>query len=912
MRFSTGKMIMLGVLGAAMVLFPAEGLRALGLGEARVDSYLGQPLDITIRLIEADSAALDSLTVAPATARDYERLGVPSAALALGLEVSIDRRVHPPLLRVQSRRAVNDPVVQFMIDARWSSGRVLREYTLFLDPPTLDVAPPVARAEPERPVAVEPATRAEPEPRAEPRPRAPAAAPAEPAPRAEARPEPAPRPISGPEVIGPIGAGQTLWSVAYNWRPDTSLTMNQVMLAIFERNPQAFMGGNVNRLRRGAELTMPSAEDVRALSAAEADRRIRDQMQAWRQDTGQRQVPVVTEAAVPEVETETPAPAPEPSVPEQPDVVHRLEVVPPESDVFDEGPAVSEGEVRRASGRLSELEEQMYADELERDDLLRQIDSIREAIDTREAAGLAVADEEMALFEERLREARLARAEREAALAETEDDEVGSYFRQLEDELGLASDGPAEAVDEGAGMAVAESEDEPVSETAPAPMPMAATPAGRGLPSWLWPAVAAVLVIGLLIGLLVMRRRSAATESSAGRSHDVSAERARVAASPSNLAAHLALLEALAANDDADGFSNALDDMYRQVEHDEDPHWQDALNLAVMHAPNHPLLTPHETPMADDLDDDEGLDDRTREMLGILGADDTQASTANAEQGSPDDYELGSDLQADDELDEEFFGDETDDELDAPASHAETPLAGDADEEITGDDFDLAEISDRLDRDTERADNEVEAVEAEDDSFDLEETLDLDDEAEPGLTTFSLDDEKASETQTDQASDASDEAPSEDEGLSLDFSFSDARPAEAEADRVEPADAAGEESDAGLTDDGDALEQTPDGDAAETVPAEPEADPDSEIEAFLHPDQGAESEVDTADDEADQADADEGEPELSDEDAEVKLDLARAYLSMDDPDSARTLLEEITSGGSSTMRKHARKLLDDI
>jgi pilus assembly protein FimV len=820
MRISTAKLFVLGVLGVAMLLFPADGLRALGLGEARVDSYLGQPLDVTIRLVEADASALESLTVAQATSRDHERLGVPADALALGLDVTVDRRVDPPLVRVRSRRAVNDPVIQFLVDARWSGGRLLREYTLFLDPPTVEVAPPVRRTEPEpsaRPA--EPTRPAEPAPRAETRPRAPAPDPTPretPAPTPE--PSPEPRGVAG-ETIGPIGAGQTLWSVAYGWRPDTSLTMNQVMLAIFERNPDAFMGGNVNRLRRGAELTMPELDDVRAVSAAEADRRIRDQMQAWQQGTTQREVPVVAEAAVPEVEAAVPPTEPAPAPSEAPDVVHRLEVVPPESDTFDEGPAVSEGEVRRVSSRLRELEDQMWDEGLERDDLLRQIDNIREAIEIREAAGLAVADEELAVLEDRLRAAREARAAERDAVAELADDEVDVFFRELGDELGLDEEDPAEVAMADEEVAT-ETESEPVAVSEPEAAPAPVSEAGdRGLPFWLWPLLALVVIAALVAVFVLRRRASAPAAVNVRERHDVKAERARVAAEPKNLAAHLALLEALGAREDSEGFANALDDMYRQVDNDEDPHWQDALNLAVVHAPNHPLLTPNETPLADDVDDEEGLDDRTREMLGILGAD-SRSESDDDKDSSPDDYELGSDLGTEEE--ERLFETSDDDFTKLESEDA-------SDDEIPeGSDFDLAVISDRLD--------EVSEV-------DDEEPIDLPDEGELEELIRDEDDEPAAKgSETAVKPEPGDADSEEDDRLNLDFSFG--QPAgDAE---VEPE---------GAEDDSKESEQE-----ADAEPAEPEFDPDREFEAFLRPEQAAADDAGDAEPEGEEEDQDRGEP----------------------------------------------------
>src|SRR6056297_2761022 len=126
---------------AAAVIVPL-GAQALGLGEARVESFLNQPLDVRMRLLDVSDDDLDSLTVTPASPEDFERLGLMSNSLALGVQIEVDRSVSPPVVRVTSARPVSDPVVQLLVDARWASGRMLREYTLFLDPPTVVVEPP--------------------------------------------------------------------------------------------------------------------------------------------------------------------------------------------------------------------------------------------------------------------------------------------------------------------------------------------------------------------------------------------------------------------------------------------------------------------------------------------------------------------------------------------------------------------------------------------------------------------------------------------------------------------------------------------------------------------------------------------------------------------------------------------------
>src|SRR5699024_5530752 len=75
-----------------------------------------------------------------------------------------------------------------------------------------------------------------------------------------------------------VQEGDTLWSIARNWRPDTALSMDQVMLAIFNRNRDAFLGENINQLRSDAQLDMPALDELRSMERAEAERRVREHM----------------------------------------------------------------------------------------------------------------------------------------------------------------------------------------------------------------------------------------------------------------------------------------------------------------------------------------------------------------------------------------------------------------------------------------------------------------------------------------------------------------------------------------------------------------------------------------------------------------------------------------------------------
>ncbi len=909
MRFPIVKLMIIGGL-AGLLLLPTTGLRALGLGEARVNSYLGQPLDVSIRLLEADAAALSSLTVEQAGSADYQRLGVPTEALGLGLEVTLDRRVDPPVLRVTSRRVVNDPVVQVLMDARWASGRLLREYTLFLDPPLIEVAPPVRRA----PSAAEsPAPTAPPPPAAEavpppppPRPASPPAAVTPPA--TVAAPEPTPTPPPAPvsaatasaRTVGPIQAGQTLWSIAAAWRPDDSLAMNQIMLAILERNPEAFIDGNVNRLRRGAELSMPTTDEVRAINVTEAEQRMRAQMQAWRQQTERRDVPVISEAAVPVFDRPEEA-RPEP----QPEPAHRLAVVPPEGEVFEDGPMVSEGELRSARSRLNALEADIYEEALASDDLLARIDNVRAALEERDLAGLAVANEGLADLEVRLRAAREERAEAErlAALAsDDEADEIGAFFRELESELGLADGESALGADEAPPAEdMTPAVEEPVVQVEPAApaAPVAVADAGRGLPIWLWLIGGFVILLAVLAAVLGLRRRGETGRTVVRASADpVVAARRKLAAAPASLAAHLGVLKALADREQPEAFADALDEMYRKVTDDSDPNWQAALALAARVTPNHPLLTPPETGLGiDDGSDsglDDGLDDRTREMLGIL---DRGESRPQPRLELDDTLDAGLELADPEVVDDDFFS--TDGDLaDPPKPDSTRPVTKDG-----GLDPDLAALSNRVDQEDRLAANESEdsddaprfdfefsprSAEADDDGAALDalpvtEDDELSDFERDILAATGGRERGAEAAVAEEFAALADADEDDDAALRLDESMF--------GDEASASVAAEEAADAGL-------------DSERAEPPIDEAEADEELLSFLAEPGSGSSEDGGAGDRAESA--------LSDDDAEVKLDLARAYLSMDDADSARALLDEVIEGGSEAMRSQARALLDQL
>jgi len=282
---------------------------ALGLGDIRLDSALNEPLRAEIQLLSATPEEMANLTVAIASADTFERYGIDRPVFMSGLVFSVisSGRTDGNVIRVTSSDSVTEPFLTFLVEASWSRGRLLREYTLLLDPPTF-APPPTVQA----PQAVTAPTRSTPAdsgritrspPRAAP---APAPTPA-PAPAVASQPQVEPSAEADPysEPTAPIAAetqaavafddtpggdlyvqrGDTLWGIASRMRDDNRLSINQMMLAIYEANPGAF-AGNINRLSAGATLRIPSADAVYQISRGDALSEVQRQNASWSGATG--------------------------------------------------------------------------------------------------------------------------------------------------------------------------------------------------------------------------------------------------------------------------------------------------------------------------------------------------------------------------------------------------------------------------------------------------------------------------------------------------------------------------------------------------------------------------------------------------------------------------------------------------
>lgn len=266
---------------------------ALGLGEIEIKSRLNQPLSAVIPISAATPREMESLSIELASNEDFERSGMERAEFLSSLKFEIKDSI----IRVTSKELAREPFVSFLLDVRWNGGRLLREYTVLLDPPTLAqpqkpaVKPTVSQVE--APVWVE-------EPQATDPPSVPVTE--QPAASAMSTPKPpASRPaaVYDGESYGPIQPRETLWSVAYKLRPDSALTMDQMQVAIFNANPKAFEGGRLTGLMKGSMIRVPGLDEIRAVDPVAAKAQVAQANRAGR-----------AAVSAPPAESVQPAPAP--------------------------------------------------------------------------------------------------------------------------------------------------------------------------------------------------------------------------------------------------------------------------------------------------------------------------------------------------------------------------------------------------------------------------------------------------------------------------------------------------------------------------------------------------------------------------------------------------------------------------
>lgn len=293
------------IFGALFV--PGYGF-ALGLGEIEVNSALNQQLNARIELISSVPEDAETLIVKLAGREQFTRAGLdrPYSLTSLKFKTFVENG--QLFINVSTPKPVREPFLNFLIEIDWPRGHLLREYTVLLDPPvfmsqqTTTARPAVAQARIPEPAPVQAVAQATiPTATGFRVPPVAAVVPVEPVPVQSAPVQPvAPVATRQPQTFAPVAtqrqtsyrspsgdyrvqAGDTAWSLADGLRPDQSVSVQQMMLAMLRINPEVFINGNVNGLKKGYILRIPDRSEITSVSQAEAKSIVGVQNALWRE-----------------------------------------------------------------------------------------------------------------------------------------------------------------------------------------------------------------------------------------------------------------------------------------------------------------------------------------------------------------------------------------------------------------------------------------------------------------------------------------------------------------------------------------------------------------------------------------------------------------------------------------------------
>ncbi len=269
---------------------------ALGLGEIRLRSALNQPFVAEIPVTGDSAGELTQLTVQLAPAATFERFGLDRPRFLDDLSFKVQQDGSQAVVRVTSSQPVSEPFISLLLDVSWPQGRLLREYTVLLDPPAFaspDGQSQVGQSQVGSGTGMLPAA---------PGPAASAPAIRRPSPTTASAPVSPPTGslTTGPDgdTYGPVKSNETLWAISERLRANSAVSLNQMMVALYQTNPEAF-AGNINLLRRGAILRVPGAADLAGVSQRAATAEVQRQDAEWRGAPGVTSPPVAAPVPAP-------------------------------------------------------------------------------------------------------------------------------------------------------------------------------------------------------------------------------------------------------------------------------------------------------------------------------------------------------------------------------------------------------------------------------------------------------------------------------------------------------------------------------------------------------------------------------------------------------------------------------------
>ncbi len=258
-----------------ILMLPCAVIQAAGLGKLTLNSALGQPLNAEIDIVATNSDEVQSLKASVATREAYTQAGINYESILSSVKASIESRTNGnPYIKLTSPQAVNDPFLMILMELNWASGRILREYTVLLDP--IEANTQNLAAANSNPAPMITATRLDAEKSLDSEKNNQSASSSKSKSGSTSQTK---------KTYGPVNRGDTLSSIARQVLP-AGVDLNQMLVALYRANRDAFIADNMNLLRAGVVLKIPEKSEISAIDTSTAKAEIKTQVGDWRNYQG--------------------------------------------------------------------------------------------------------------------------------------------------------------------------------------------------------------------------------------------------------------------------------------------------------------------------------------------------------------------------------------------------------------------------------------------------------------------------------------------------------------------------------------------------------------------------------------------------------------------------------------------------
>ena len=408
---------------------------ALGLGNLQINSALDETLKAEISLMLGDGETVEDLSVTLASSEEYRKVGLDKSFVPANIQLEVFEDENNKHIKLTSIGSVNEPIVSLLLVVDWKNGHLLREYTLLLDPQVFGISQdqgvssntvqtqtydpkPVVEDDSTDESTNNTSTYSQPD---------------------QSQPTTIDNSSFTNEAeVVVVESGDTLWRIASRYS-GTSTNPQQMMVAIFDENPTAFSNNDMNRLKKGAKLTIPTSDVASAISFQQAFSEVKAQVEQYKQETSDYSTSGSDSSS---------------------EVDYGIEIVPPRDNTSTSDSSSTSGASNTESlAELSRTKEELVSVNLENQELSDRVSDLEVIVKDQEVA-MQIKDDNLAQLQQQVGELSL---DNTISDPETNEVDVTTVDDSTDDDL---SDVATQSLDEDQAIAILEGmEDDSQTET---------------------------------------------------------------------------------------------------------------------------------------------------------------------------------------------------------------------------------------------------------------------------------------------------------------------------------------------------------------------------------------------------------------------------------------------------------------